>query len=267
MNTEPAAPPANARILVVEDNPLNRKLLLQQLACLDHDCDAVSHGGEALAQLQQQRYQLVLCDWHMPVMDGPAFAHALRALPGPNAKLPLIALTGKHPEEGESFWRDAGFDDCLAKPVTLKDLQAKLEVWLQVSSQGPDEDEQAPAAALPTDWGGLPVFDPQVLPEMIDHDEALVRSLSADFLAQCRPQCDAMLASAQAQDWTSLAMVAHQLASSARFVGGLQLGQLCKDLEKAGTRASSDPAAVQALLPHLLPTCQALCVAMAQHLR
>ncbi len=120
----PSAPPVPVpadralRILVAEDDPLNAAMLRAVLEQLGHKVLAVGDGQRGLELLQMGDLDLIMVDGRMPIMDGPAMIRALRALPGPVASIPVVAVTGGDAEEVESMTK-AGADAVLRKPVTV----------------------------------------------------------------------------------------------------------------------------------------------------
>jgi signal transduction histidine kinase/ActR/RegA family two-component response regulator len=120
------------RVLLAEDDPVNREVALEllQQAALVVDCADDGHAVVAMAATG--RYDLVLMDMQMPGQDGLAAARAIRRLPG-LARLPIIALTANAFEDNRQACRDAGMDDFIAKPVPPERLYAKVEHWLRQS--------------------------------------------------------------------------------------------------------------------------------------
>jgi signal transduction histidine kinase len=129
-----AAPVAAApgRILLVDDTLMNRQLACLQLARRGHHVDAVENGALAVAALERERYDLVLMDCMMPVMDGYAACRALRAN---EARLglpatPVVALTAGGADDDRARCAAAGMDDYLAKPFRADQLTALVDHWL-----------------------------------------------------------------------------------------------------------------------------------------
>ncbi len=137
----PAPPPVAARaeeqalrserILVVEDNPVNQKLALKQLAKLGFPTASAINGVEALAMLERESFALVLMDCQMPIMDGFEATIAIRESERERAtRLPIVALTANARPEDREKCLACGMDDYLAKPVSVAELSATIERWL-----------------------------------------------------------------------------------------------------------------------------------------
>jgi len=120
----------STRVLLADDNSVNRRLaaiFLKQLGLL---LDEVENGEEAVEACRSTAYDLVLMDVHMPVMDGIEATRQIRALDNNcNTRIPIVALTADamH-EERERFLR-SGMDDHIAKPITLQALRSLIEHW------------------------------------------------------------------------------------------------------------------------------------------
>ncbi|MGR1199757.1 ATP-binding protein [Aeromonas hydrophila] len=116
------------RLLVVEDHHLNQVLVQRQLKQLNLQCDLAENGRQALAMLTLDRYDLILCDCQMPVMDGYEFTHRVRATEG-LAQLPIIAMTANVLPEQAQRCLAAGMNDVLGKPVLMGGLRQMLMKW------------------------------------------------------------------------------------------------------------------------------------------
>jgi signal transduction histidine kinase/ActR/RegA family two-component response regulator len=117
---------AGLRILVAEDNEVNQLLIQALLREMGHHCDVVDNGAAALRQLQAAPYDVVLMDIQMPEMDGEAATRAIRALPGPLAHIPVIALTANAMVEDREAYLRAGMNDYVLKPVIPRQLAAAI---------------------------------------------------------------------------------------------------------------------------------------------
>jgi PAS domain S-box-containing protein len=118
-----------ASILIAEDNDINRELVTQMLARLGHDGVTASNGREALAAAQGRAFDLILMDIQMPEMDGVSAAAAIRALPGEHGSAPIVAVTANAMVGDRERYLASGFDDYLAKPLHLDQLQEVIARW------------------------------------------------------------------------------------------------------------------------------------------
>jgi CheY-like chemotaxis protein len=130
-----AAKVGATRVLLAEDQRINRRVALLQLKELGYDADAVTNGAEAIDAVARNAYDIVLMDLQMPEVDGLTAARAIRAAEVQTGRhVPIIALTANALERDRRACIDAGMDDYLAKPLEISDLRRMLERWLPVSA-------------------------------------------------------------------------------------------------------------------------------------
>ena len=122
-------------ILVAEDNEINQLVICAMLAQLGHSSDLARDGHEVLAKVQASSYDLVLMDIQMPNLDGLAAARAIRALDGPTAQIPIIALTANTMVEDRQTYLEAGMDDHVAKPIDVKRLARAIAEVVELQRQ------------------------------------------------------------------------------------------------------------------------------------
>jgi signal transduction histidine kinase/CheY-like chemotaxis protein len=124
----PGPPPLpRLSILLAEDNPFNQKVAVGLLGRDGHRVTVAGNGREALERLERgEVFDLVLMDMQMPEMDGPETARRIRALPGPAAAIPIIALTANALAEDVARCRAAGMDGHVAKPIDPQRLRAAM---------------------------------------------------------------------------------------------------------------------------------------------
>lgn len=130
----PAATPAvirlptrKLRILLAEDNVTNRLVAVTRLEMIGHRVNSVANGLEAIDAVRSVPYDLVLMDVMMPDMDGIEATRAIRALSGPVAEVPIVALTANVFSDHRRACLAAGMDEFLAKPLIVDDLLAILD--------------------------------------------------------------------------------------------------------------------------------------------
>ncbi|NNA96651.1 hybrid sensor histidine kinase/response regulator [Pseudomonas gessardii] len=129
-----ASPVAHrAHILLVEDNLVNQLVAKGMLSKLGCEVVVAAHGGEALKQLEEQRFDLVLMDCNMPVMDGYEASRQIRRS-GRWPQLPIVALTANALAEERERCRAAGMNDYLAKPFRREELNALLDLWVPTTT-------------------------------------------------------------------------------------------------------------------------------------
>ncbi|MFP3677878.1 response regulator [Pseudomonas sp. SIMBA_041] len=128
----PVKVPSDFRILVAEDNTISTKVIRGMLGKLNLQPDTASNGEEALQAMKAQRYDLVLMDCEMPILDGFSATQQLRAWEVSNqrTRTPVVALTAHILAEHKERARQAGMDGHMAKPVELSQLRDLIEHWV-----------------------------------------------------------------------------------------------------------------------------------------
>jgi len=132
VETKPELAKEVQRVLLVEDNEINQKVLGHQLAALGYEYESASNGKDGLSMWREGDYDLVLTDCHMPVMNGFELTQAIRFEEATHAipKMPIVAVTANALQGEAERCRAAGMDDYLSKPVKLDDMNAVLSKWV-----------------------------------------------------------------------------------------------------------------------------------------
>lgn len=243
--TAPTVAEARARgqlILVAEDDEVNQKVILRQLALLGYAAEVAGNGVDALALWRAGRFALLLTDLHMPEMDGYSLAEAIRADETPGRRMPILALTANALPGEAARARAAGMDEYLTKPLLLKLLKACLRRWLPGAS--------SVAKTLPP--GGLVVpdlrqqVDVAVLRALVGNDEGAVRDLLLEFMNSGPRTVSEISRSWASSDLRGIASHTHRLKSAARSVGALNLADVCVELENAASAGDADAVAAKA---------------------
>ena len=129
--TDSGVPQFHGRVLVVEDNPVNQRVIEMMLRRTGLDVTVVDNGQEAVERVAAEKWSLVLMDMRMPGIDGAEATRRIRQLLA-GRPLPIIALTANAMPEDRIICQDAGMNDFLAKPVRQNELHACLKRWLAV---------------------------------------------------------------------------------------------------------------------------------------
>ncbi|WP_287665584.1 ATP-binding protein [Accumulibacter sp.] len=166
-----------ARLLLAEDNPINREVALELLHGAGLAVDVAVDGQDALDKARAIAYQLILMDVQMPRMDGLQAARAIHSLPG-QAATPILAMTANVFDEDRRACLEAGLNDFVAKPVDPKTLYAALLKWLPMVSSVAPTSVPAPLPE-PDRWrrqlAGIPGLD-------IERGLALMRGNATKYL-------------------------------------------------------------------------------------
>lgn len=120
------------RVLIAEDDEVNRELMTDVMAFLHCAADMAKDGQEAIEKYKTNSYDLILMDIRMPVKDGIEATKEIRSLEKAPKRIPIIALTATTDPEDREKAVQAGIDDFVSKPIELKLLREKMQKYLQV---------------------------------------------------------------------------------------------------------------------------------------
>jgi signal transduction histidine kinase/ligand-binding sensor domain-containing protein/CheY-like chemotaxis protein len=235
-----ALPALHGRILVVEDQPLNREVAIGMLASLGLEVETAHHGQQALDIIQSRSFDAILMDCEMPVMDGFSATRALRAREQDGVHIPIIALTADVTSAGRAACLAAGMDDHLAKPFRREALHGILTCWLG------QRKAELPVAPSATPGPSAPAAAPLLDGATLDALRALPRSGPKDMLAHIGElyllDSGRLIAtieqSLESGNGPELARAAHAWRSYNGNVGANALAQLCRELEEAARAAN-----------------------------
>lgn len=239
-------PRQSLRILLAEDNPVNQKVALRQLESLGYKADVVANGQEVLDLLQQVRYDLILMDCQMPVMDGYEATRRLRQQERRSGhRTVVIAITANAMQEDRERCLQAGMDDYLSKPVLKEDLQRLLNHWSQVIAQsaGGSSNQAASEAASPASPAESRDPSSPTLPYPIDSayldqvsggDRGFQRELLQVFIQDCEDQLPQLRQAIAGYDAERMRRIAHRLKGASSNVGANAFCQVVRELEHLG---------------------------------
>jgi signal transduction histidine kinase/DNA-binding NarL/FixJ family response regulator/HPt (histidine-containing phosphotransfer) domain-containing protein len=243
---ERAAPGRRLKILVAEDNIVNQAVMSAMLATYDHDVAIAEDGMAAVAIAERGDIDLVFMDIQMPEMDGLAATKAIRALPGPIARVPIVALTANAMAGQREEYIAAGMNDYIAKPLRPEDLARVLQRWGDPerweAAQGAAEQRAgtmeralAPAERGPTEPAvPAPLVDLERVAELsaVMPAEALVAMLDTLF-ADGEVRLAAMAAASDRHDLDGLRRAAHDIAGVTANCGLAEAEQLARQVVAA----------------------------------
>ena len=219
-------------ILLAEDNPVNQQVAATMLTTRGHTVDVVDNGRRAVEALETKRYDLVLMDIQMPVLDGLAATREIRNTLGLR-DLPILALTARAmPSEREQCLR-AGINGLVTKPIKPHELFAAVEGWAAPSHT------EAASSTPETKPGGADVTAPVALDEFFHMmREAGVEDKAGETLAvylRDTPTRMRLLESAiRHADPMQVESISHSLRSASGSIHAHALAELLEQMEKAG---------------------------------
>ncbi|HHP5492651.1 TPA: response regulator [Aeromonas veronii] len=219
---------AGARLLLVEDNEMNKELAVELLGAARISLVCAQHGEEALAILAaDQDFDCVLMDCQMSVMDGYTATRLIRANPRWSG-LPIIAMTANTMAGDKEKVLAAGMNDHIAKPLNVEQMFATLVHWIRPrhTVAGPIA---APQATSADDWADLPGLDVPAGLAVMNGDHALYRKMLRRF-------AESQEAFAQAHaggDYGTALRLAHTLKGNAGSIGAQSVQQAAAKLESA----------------------------------
>lgn len=229
------APRLRGRVLVVEDQALNREVAEGMLAALGLQVATAADGRQALDMLAAEKVDLVLMDCQMPVMDGFSATAELRRREGAGTRMPVIALTADATNQGREACLAAGMDDYLAKPFSRAALHAVLARWLpaETAAAAPVHVEAPPPAAADvldrTTLNALRALPRKGTKDMLSH-------IVERYLADSRDLVASIERAIERGEAAELARAAHAWRSYNGNVGAHGLANLCRELEERARR-------------------------------
>ncbi len=216
---------AGRRLLLAEDNPVNRQFAVTLLTRAGYRVDIAVNGEEAVAAIESNDYDVVLMDVQMPVMDGVQATRKIRALGAPKSDVPIIALTAHAMAGARDEYLAAGMDDYLSKPFKRDDLLVTIERWMIGGEPAVLEE-------------GGPVVGPA--PLILDESQLApleatpqLKGLIETYLVNSAELVSRIEASVANGDIDQLGRAAHDLVSTSGNFGARQLQALAGRIQSA----------------------------------
>jgi len=231
------------RVLLAEDNEFNRMLIERVLRTLNCEVDLAPTGREAVRKFHQGKYDLVLMDCHMPDLDGLEASRQIRAVEGPNRRVPIVAVTAGTVPGARQACLQAGMDDFIAKPFSLSTLRRKASHWLSMVRREP-ESASAERAAVESSKRPVPLassahvanssVDLSRLQELADEagSPRIVEELSLIFVEDMERRLESLREAADERGERKLLSVIHSVKGACGNFGALRMASLSEKIEK-----------------------------------
>lgn len=222
------------RILVVDDHVMNRQLLLQQLQFLGYEAAGAENGEAALAAWRDLRCDLIITDCHMPIMTGAELTMAVREEERLSGLTPavILGLTADARQVDIERYLSIGMDDCLIKPTSLDELQARLSSL--TASRLPTQEHgvaQPPRLVKTEDQQYRTGID--ALSRLAGGNASLVQELVRELLSSNRRDLGALHLLLQKRDIQALCELSHRIRGAASVVKAERLIARCREMEEA----------------------------------
>ncbi len=230
-------------VLVVDDHPINRMVLLKQVNALGYAAESAENGREALELWSTRRFAAVITDCNMPELNGYQLTGEIRGCEERHGlrRTPIIACTANALGGEAEKCLASGMDDYLPKPIDLRQLAAALDRWLPL---GP-----APRAPLARATAAVPV-DRALLSMVSGGDEGAEREILARFRKFNGEDVIHLTKAAENWDLPELQQAAHRIKGASRTIGATALAGACERVERAAREG--DLNAVRSHMPALV---------------
>ena len=243
-------------VLLAEDHPINRRVLLHQLGIIGFHVDGAEDGQKALELFIHGRYGLVLTDLNMPAMDGFELAHAIRRHEAETgrSRSPIMALSANVlPGEAEKCTA-AGMDDFAGKPTSMSLLAEKLRYWMpHIAWPGvvTEPGTTAPAASEVGEREGDGAIDRAALEELTGGDVELAAAILVDYVDASRSDVAALRDAVAEASADAVRRHAHRIKGASRTVGAHHVATLAGRIEETASLAVDDWSGLHAAVEEL----------------
>ena len=245
------APARRLNVLLVEDSDLSRELAICLLDKWGHTVDVATNGREAVAAAAGKKFDIILMDMQMPVMDGVEAARAIRELEAArDCHTPILAMTANVLKNDTDKCLEAGMDGYLCKPVMPEDLLSAIESMTakgtevedgeETSDDGKDERARESEAGASRDL--KPAVDIEAAREALGSYAEFLPRLVKVALTEYPKHLDELQSAISAEESEVVRRAAHTLKSSAAQLGGSGVHQLAAELEDMGRKGELDSA-------------------------
>jgi PAS domain S-box-containing protein len=224
------------RLLLAEDNEINREMTVALLSKRGYTVEAVENGWEAVSAWKSNSYHLILMDVQMPEMNGFDATREIRRLEDGDGHIPIVAMTAHAMKGDQERCLEVGMDDYVSKPLDPEFVLDVIDRWVGLDKlRLEDEGEFEQSSAM--DLGPLPLYPhapvnlEKAMPRF-SNDRMFYTRLLGDFIRSLSDKITEMRESLRVEDYETLRMQAHNLKGVAKNFNAEDLAELAIKLEK-----------------------------------
>lgn len=238
----------NLRVLLVEDNDINRLYALNILKKWKCDVQIAENGYIALERMRNNEFDIILMDVQMPVMDGYETTQNIRStFQEPHRSIPIIALTANAIKGDNEKCLEVGMNDYLSKPFQPEDLFKALSKFAQEEPVEKIEKTEEVELNVPSSTNHV---DLSYLKKVCNGDQNFIQEMIATFIQNTPDVLNEMKEASSRESWSEVGQLAHKLKPSITFMGINSLKTIVKEIEhegKEGLKTESLPEKVNLL--------------------
>jgi signal transduction histidine kinase/DNA-binding response OmpR family regulator len=225
------------RALAVDDNTVNREVLVEALSSMGIEADTAVNGQDALAKAASKLYDIIFMDCSMPVMDGYTATRILRDREkGTSKRIPIVAITALTEKAGKDDWRSAGMDSWISKPFTIPAVAERITALvLKHTATSSDQGGLSQAEQFSSKFESVPLLDEQtvsMIARIGSHGtEPATRKILQLFVSNATAAIEQLRQAARDQQTEQMVVIAHNLRSISQSAGAARLSAIAADLE------------------------------------
>ncbi|MDP2644166.1 MAG: response regulator [Desulfobacterales bacterium] len=241
------------KILLTDDYPTNQMVAMRHLNAAGYQADLAENGEQAVRAFKKNRYDIILMDVQMPVMDGHEATRTIRKLEVANPgvsdpsgrpeRIPIIAMTAHTMQGDKDKCFAAGMDDYIAKPIKRKDLLEMVEKWTGPERKpaplpaDPDQVETSSTDPGPDGGGDNAPMDLDGVLKEFDQDRNFIREITKNFLASAQTRVENIHGALAEKDAETVRREGHTIKGAAASLHAARLSEIAFELEQIGKSA------------------------------
>jgi CheY-like chemotaxis protein len=258
-----AAVCARLHILLVEDNPANRKLARYILEDRGHIVEIAGDGQEAIRLAERNRYDVILMDVQMPGMDGLEATAAIRKREAGGRRVPILAMTAHAMRGDRERCLAAGMDGYLSKPIHAQEMIGLVESLARGAAPAEAAATAAPAEKLPEVTAV--VFDPEEAVKRCYNNQEILRQMASFFLDEVENVFPQMRAALERGDLVQVGRLGHRIKGTIVYLGAERARQAALRVERFCKSSGAIESEARDAVGALEQECETLRTALAEH--